>query len=316
MTITDTTTTTTTTRRRRNGFATAGPRVMSRTPAGWVDEPYTRFTLRPYSPTIGAEVEGLSLAEPLDEVSFAELHRALLEWKVLFFRDAGLDQDSHHRLARMWGELESHPFIGFTQNKQDHDVETVVRFEKGANVGGYENVWHSDVSWREQPSLGSLLHAIEVPDVGGDTSWADMGAAYDLLDEATKERIDGLVAVHDWWDTFGRSMSVEQRDALRPHFPPQEHPVVRTHPETGRKTIYVNAAFTQYIVGMDPDESDELLARLYAQAYYPEVQCRFHWTPGALAIWDNRATQHYAVSDYFPQRRVMERVTVIGDKPF
>ena len=122
--------------------------------------------------------------------------------------------------------------------------------------------------------------------------------------------------MHDWWDTFGRSMTAEQRDDLRPHFPPQEHPVVRTHPETGRKTIYVNAAFTQHIVGMDPDESDALLAKLYAQAHYPEVQCRFRWTPGALAIWDNRSTQHYAVSDYAPQRRVMERVTVIGDKPY
>ena len=303
-------------RRRRNGFAQSGPKVASRTPTGWVDEPYTRFTLRPYSPTIGAEVEGLSLGEPLDDETFAELHRALLEWKVLFVREAGLSRESHHDLARRWGDLESHPFIGYTKNKQEHGVDTVVRFEKGAEVSGYENVWHSDVTWRETPSLGSLLHAIEVPAVGGDTCWADMGAAYDLLDEATRERIDGLVAVHDWIDTFGRNMPAEQRETLRPHFPPQEHPVVRTHPETGRKTIYVNAAFTQYIVGMDEAESDALLAKLYAQASFPEVQCRFRWTPGALAIWDNRSTQHYAVSDYAPQRRVMERVTVIGDRPY
>ena len=300
--------------RRNDGFARSGPRVAPRTPAGWVDLPYTRFTLHPCSPTIGAEVEGLTLAE-LDDETFAELHRALLEWKVLFVRDAGLTQESHHALARRWGGLESHPFIAYTKNQQDPDVETVVRLAKGPKVSGHENVWHSDVTWRETPSFGSLLHAIEVPAVGGDTLWADMGAAYDLLDDATKERIDGLVAVHDWWDTFGRSMTAEQRDALRPSFPPQEHPVVRTHPETGRKTIFVNAAFTQHVVGMDPDESAALLARLYAQAYYPEVQCRFRWTPGALAIWDNRSTQHYAVSDYAPQRRVMERVTVIGDRP-
>ena len=143
-----------------------------------------------------------------------------------------------------------------------------------------------------------------------------MGAAYDLLDDEVKERIDGLSAVHDWWNSFGRGMSAEQRDALRPDFPAQEHPVVRTHPETGRKTIYVNAAFTQHIVGMDRAESDALLDVLYRQAAIPEVQCRFHWTPGALAIWDNRSTQHYAVSDYFPQRRVMERITVIGDRPY
>jgi taurine dioxygenase len=199
---------------------------------------------------------------------------------------------------------------------QSDDTPQVVRFEKGPQVTGYENVWHSDVSWREVPSLGSLLRAIDVPATGGDTLWADMGAAYDCLDEAVKERIDGLVAVHDWWHSFGRSMPPDQRDALRPAFPPVEHPVVRTHPETGRRTIYVNAVFTSHIVGLPADESAALLDFLCRQAMYPEYQCRFRWTPGALAIWDNRATQHYATSDYFPQRRVMERITVIGDRPF
>jgi taurine dioxygenase len=294
----------------------SGPRVAPRTPAGWTDAPYTRFALTPYSPTIGAEVSGLSLAAPLDDATFAELHRALLEWKVLFVRDAGLTTESHHALGARWGQLESHPFIRLVSDGQSDDTPAVVRFEKGAERTGRENIWHSDVTWRAEPSLGSLLHAIEVPAVGGDTLWADMGAAYDCLDDATKQRIDGLTAVHDWWDTFGRGMAPAQRDALRPHFPPVEHPVVRTHPETGRRTLYVNAAFTQHIVGMAPDESAELLEHLYRQATYPEYQCRFRWTAGALAIWDNRATQHYASSDYFPQRRVMERITVIGDRPF
>ena len=294
----------------------SGPRIAPRTPVGWTDAPYTRFTLTPYSPTIGAEVGGLSLAAPLDDATFAELHRALLEWKVLFVRDAGLTSESHHALGRRWGQLESHPFIPLVSDGQSDDAPAVVRFEKGAERTGYENVWHSDVTWRAEPSLGSLLHALEVPAVGGDTLWADMGAAYDCLDDATKERIDGLTAVHDWWDTFGRGMAPEQRDALRPQFPPVAHPVVRTHPETGRKTLFVNAAFTQHIVDMAADESAELLELLYRQAMYPEYQCRFRWTAGALAIWDNRATQHYAASDYFPQRRVMERITVIGDRPF
>ena len=192
-----------------------------------------------------------------------------------------------------------------------------MRFAKGADAAGYENVWHSDVTWREEPSLGSLLHAIEVPAVGGDTLWADMGAAYDCLDDDLKARIDGLTAVHDWIDTFGRrDVAGADRDALRPDFPPVEHPVVRTHPETGRARSSSTPAFTQHIVGLDPDESAALLDLLYRQAAYPEYQCRFHWTAGALAIWDNRATQHYAASDYFPQRRVMERITVIGDRPF
>jgi len=311
--MTTTLTTTTVPRRSPQG---AGPRVAARTPVGWIDEPYTRFTLTPSSPTIGAEVHGLTLAEPLDDATFAELHRALLEWKVLFVRDAGLTTEAHHALGQRWGQLETHPFMRYVYDTQSEDLPAVVRFEKGADTTGFENTWHSDVSWREEPSLGSLLHAIEVPAVGGDTLWADMAAAYDCLDDDLKARISGMTAVHDWWTSFGRGMEQEQRDALREHFPPVEHPVVRTHPETGRKTLYVNAIFTQHIVGLDAEESDALLEVLYRQATYPEYQCRFHWTAGALAIWDNRATQHYAASDYFPQRRIMERITVVGDRPY
>jgi taurine dioxygenase len=288
-----------------------GPQIAPRVPAGWVDQPYTRFELRPKSPTIGAEVVGVDLTA-FDDATFADLHRALLEWKVLFFRDTGLDADSHHALGARWGELEFHPFLP----TGGEDRPKVVRFEKGEANAGYENVWHSDVSWRAEPSLGSLLRAVEVPSAGGDTLWADMAAAYDCLPEEVKARIDGLTAVHDWIDTFGAGMTQEQRDALRPDFPPQEHPIVRTHPETGRKTIYVNAIFTTHIVGLDPDEGAELLRYLCHQANYPEYQCRWTWRAGDLAIWDNRATQHYATSDYFPQRRVMERITVIGDAPY
>jgi taurine dioxygenase len=155
-----------------------------------------------------------------------------------------------------------------------------------------------------------------VPPVGGDTLWADMGAAYDWLDDDIKARIDQMVAVHDWIHTFGRGMDAATREALRPDFPPVEHPVVRTHPETGRKTLYVNVAFTQHIVGLDPVQSAELLDHLYRQATHPELQCRFRWTPGDVAFWDNRSTQHYAASDYYPQRRVMQRITIIGGQPY
>jgi len=292
----------------------AGPRVAARTPTGWIDAPYTRFTLTPVAPTIGAEVTGIDLREPLDDEAHAELHRALLEWKVLFFRGQHLDAAQHHALGAHWGQLEWHPFAspsGFSEGEQ----EKVVRLAKDDKAVGRENIWHSDVTWRECPSLGSILRAVEVPEVGGDTLWADMGAAYDCLDDDHKARINGLVAVHDWWDTFGRAMTAEERDALRPQFPPVEHPVVRTHPETGRKTLFVNAAFTQHIVGMDRDESDGLLDLLYRQATYPEYQVRFRWQPGDVAFWDNRSTQHYASSDYFPQKRVMERITIIGDRP-
>lgn len=214
-------------------------------------------------------------------------------------------------LGARWGDLEYHPFL---TNRPDEP--TTVRFEKNQNTTGYENVWHSDVSWRAVPSLGSLLRAIEVPATGGDTLWADMGAAYDCLPTEVKERIDTLEAVHDWIDTFGSSMSDEVREATRASFPPAVHPVVRTHPETGRKTLYVNAIFTQKILGLDTTEGDRLLGYLCRQADYPEYQCRWTWRDGDLAIWDNRSTQHCASSDYDPQRRVMERITVIGDRPF
>jgi taurine dioxygenase len=294
----------------------SGPRIAPRTAPGWTDAPYTRFTLTPGHPTIGAYVTDLDLRQPLDDETHRQLHRALLEWKVLFFRGQHLDAGQHEALGRRWGQLEHHPFATTAIPGQAEARSMVVRFAKdGANVGR-ENCWHSDVTWRECPSLGSILRAVEVPAVGGDTLWVDMGAAYDCLDDDTKERIDGLTAVHDWWTTFGRAMSAEERDALRPHFPAVEHPVVRTHPETGRKTLFVNAFFTQHIVGLEPADSEALLDVLYRQAAYPEYQCRFHWEAGDLAFWDNRSTQHYASSDYFPQRRVMERITIMGDKPF
>jgi taurine dioxygenase len=265
------------------------------------------------------EVEGVSLAAPLDDELRHELDQALLEWKVLCFRDQHLTRAQQADFARHWGELEQHPFASRTASFADHqpsEAPDVVRLEKDDMAKGRENLWHADVTWRECPSLGAVLRAIDVPAVGGDTLWADMGAAYDLLPEAVKARIDGLVAVHDWIDTFGRAMEPATRDALRPDFPAVEHPVVRTHPETGRRTIFVNAAFTQHVVGLDPDESGELLDYLYRQAAYPEYQCRIHWAPGDVVFWDNRAAQHYAASDYYPQRRVMERVSIAGDRPY
>jgi taurine dioxygenase len=291
-----------------------GPRIASRVPEGWDDVPSTRFTVHPVSPTIGAVIAGVSLADPVDEELFAQLNRALLEWKVLFFRNQQITGEQQVAFASNWGPLETHPFIKMAVDQPEETPE-VVRFEKGPALGGFENVWHSDVTWRECPSLGSILRAIEVPPVGGDTLFADMGAAYDKLPESVKERIEGLTAVHDWYTTFGMAMDAKTREELRADFPAVEHPVVRTHPETGRKTLFVNRAFTQRLVGLDDDESRGLLDFLYLQATFPEYQCRFRWQPGDVAFWDNRATQHYATSDYYPQRRVMERITVIGDRP-
>lgn len=287
----------------------AGPVELRRVPEDFTPRPYVRCRVAPLTPVIGAEIAGVDLREPLDDELCAELEQALLEWKVIFFRDQAIDGAQHRAFARRWGELEVHPFL------PQGEVPEVVRFAKDAASRGYENVWHSDVSWREVPSLGSVLRCIETPPCGGDTLWADMACAYDALPAELRERIDGLVAVHDFTSTFGQLMSDEQRAEMRAQYPPAEHPLVRRHPATGRKTLYVNAAFTSHVVGLPEDESEALLQLLFRQAQIPELQCRFRWTKDAIAFWDNRATQHYAASDYFPQRRVMERATIIGDRP-
>ena len=219
---------------------------------------FERFDVRQQEATIGAEVSGLDLCRPLDDATVAELRTALAEFKVLFFRDQPLTPAEHVAFARRFGELEVHPFIPANPEQPE-----LVRFEKEATVGGYENGWHSDVSWRARPSLGAVLHAVEVPPVGGDTLFADMCAAYDGLDADLQERIAGLVAVHDFSKVFGHTVKAERTaPPCGSSIPPVEHPVVRTHPETGRKLLFVNRFFVDRIVGLDRDESDALIDRL------------------------------------------------------
>jgi taurine dioxygenase len=289
----------------------AGPRHLRPTYAEEERQPYRRIAPAPMSPTIGAEIGGVSLADPMDADTFDEVHRALLEYKVIFFRDQDITSEQHVAFARRFGALETHPFVPHRQGYPE-----VMVLKKNDRMGGYENVWHSDVTWRLEPSLGSVLLAREVPQVGGDTLFCDMYAAYEGLDDELRASLDGLRAVHDFTQTFGRFMSAEELAKKQQEFPPAEHPVVRTHPETGRKGLYVNVAFTSHIVGMGPEESDRLLERLYSQSTVPEYQCRFRWRPYSVAFWDNRAVQHYASSDYYPSRRVMERVTIVGDRPY
>jgi taurine dioxygenase len=273
------------------------------------------LTLMPMTPTIGAEVEGVDLTRPLDARTVSALRQALLDWKVLFFRDQDITTEQHLAFARSFGDLEVHPFA-----PQKPGYPEVLAITHDANSRGKENTWHSDVTWRLEPSLGSILRALEIPPVGGDTLFADMYAAYEGLKDEVKAKVEGRVAVHDFVNfrkgMRKRGVSEEEIAAFDRKYPTVEHPVIRTHPETGRKAIYVNAGFTQHIVGMEKAESDALLAHLYAQAAIPEHQCRFRWTPNAIAFWDNRASQHYAASDYFPAVRRMERVTVVGDRPY
>jgi taurine dioxygenase len=273
------------------------------------------FQMVPLSPMIGAEIEGIDLRQPLDTETLSGLRAALLDRKVLFFRDQDITTEQHLEFSRSFGPLEVHPFA---PHKPDYPEVLAITHDETNK--GKENTWHSDVTWRLEPSLGSVLRALEVPPVGGDTLFADMYAAYEGLSSDVKAKIEGRTAIHDF-EHFRRGMrkrglSEEQIEAFNRKFPEAEHPVVRTHPETGRKGVYVNRAFTQYIVGMEREESDKLLAHLYVQASIPEYQCRFRWRANSIAFWDNRASQHYAVSDYFPAVRRMERVTIIGDRPY
>jgi len=268
------------------------------------------FDVRRLGATVGGEIVGVDLTASLPDEVVVEIRQALFEYKVIFFRDQPLTPAQHVAFARRFGDLEVHPFLASNTGEPE-----LVRFEKTAEVSGYENSWHHDVTWRACPSMGAVLHALDVPASGGDTLFSDMYAAYDALDEATKAEIDGLSAVHDFTQTFGHTMTAEQRRAAQAQYPPVRHPVVCTHPATGKLHLYVNRPFVSQIEGLDREASLSLLDRLCRQADAPEHQCRFTWSTDAVAFWDNRAVQHYASSDYWPQRRTMERASVIGTRP-
>lgn len=265
------------------------------------------------SPSIGAVIHGVDLRQPVDSQTHAAIYQALLDHKVIFFRDQDITTDQHLAFGRLFGELEIHPF---TNNKADAPEVILITHDRESR--GQENNWHSDVTWREKPSLGSILRAHEVPPVGGDTLFANMEAAYDGLSDDLKEELDDLQALHDFphfRHHFKKEKRFEELEEIERLYPNPIHPVVRTHPDTGRKSLYVNRAFTQSIVGMDPAESKKLLRYLYSRAAIPEYQCRFRWEANSIAFWDNRACQHYAASDYWPQLRRMERVTICGSRP-
>ncbi|MDG2003375.1 MAG: TauD/TfdA family dioxygenase [Novosphingobium sp.] len=281
-----------------------------------VTQEFQKFAVKPLTPGIGAEIAGIDLGEHLPDETIAEIRQALLTYKVIFFRDQDITQEQHITFGRRFGQLEIHPA---TPDDQQHPeiFHLRTRTEQLPDVAGRRigaNVWHSDVSWRAEPSLGSILMGRTIPEVGGDTMWADMVAAYEGLSPAMKEWASTLTAVHD--GSIFAVLAGNSRESFWENFPMQEHPLVRTHPETGERALYVNAAFTMNIKGLSTKESDWLLDHLFEQAAIPEYQVRFRWQKNSIAFWDNRACQHYAVGDYAPAARDMERVTVIGDRPF
>ena len=274
--------------------------------------------------SIGAEVSGVSLADAAhDDVLFAEIRAQLIRHKVLFLRDQNISRAEHVAFARRFGELEDHPVAG-----SDPEYPGLVQIYKTPDQPNarYENAWHTDATWREASPFGCVLRCIETPDVGGDTIWANMVLAYENLPEDIKNKIAPLRARHSLEASFGAAMPIEKRLALKTQYPDAEHPVVRIHPDTGEKILFVNAFTTHFTnfhtpanvrFGQDAAPgSSQLLNYLISQANIPEYQVRWRWKKNSVAIWDNRSTQHYAVMDYPPCHRKMERAGIIGDIPF
>lgn len=282
---------------------------------------FSELSVRRLSPTIGAEVGGVRLADDLDDRAIAEIRALLLKHRVLVFRDQELTPARHVAFARRFGDLEIHPVY---EHHPDHPE--LVMLNADQERPGRENIFHTDTTFRELPALGSILRCVTCPEVGGDTIWCDMALAYERLPEHIKDRIAGMSAVHDVLPSFSGRMSPERRAQVRRDLPPVEHPVVRTHPETGEKILFVNQTFTTHFsaynepfdnfIGRERKlNSDMLLPYLTRQAEVPEYQVRIQWRPNTVVFWDNRSTQHYAVQDYFPAQRHMQRATVVGDRP-
>jgi alpha-ketoglutarate-dependent taurine dioxygenase len=273
----------------------------------------SRILVLPVTPTIGAEVRGVDLREPLAPEAVRTLERALLDHHVLFFRGQAVSPEQQIAFARNFGPISIPPFVP----KYGENPELIVLDQQSPKGEGADN-WHSDNTFMREPPMGSILRAVQLPPQGGDTCFASMVAAYEALSPAIQRLISGLRAVHDITRPLQKGIAAGHTTAsleeMQKKWPPVDHPVVRTHPRTGRKALFVNGNSTTRLLGLTERENDVLLAFLIDHVRSPEFQCRFRWEPDSLAFWDNRSTQHFAVPDY-AERRVMHRVTIAGDLP-
>jgi taurine dioxygenase len=271
----------------------------------------TSIEVAKVTPHCGAEIHGVDLAAAVDETTFQEIHKALAENCVIFFRDQQITPEQQKAFGRRFGELHIHP--AYPMLLEGHpEIMVIYADERSKRVAGED--WHSDVSCDAEPPLGTILRMLEVPPVGGDTLFASMYAAYETLSEPMKRLLEGMTAIHDGEHVYrGRYEGVRDEGKV---YPRTEHPVIRTHPVTGRKGLFVNRTFTTRIVQLRKHESDAVLEMLYRHVETPEVQCRWRWQPDSIAFWDNRCAQHHAMWDYYPNRRRGLRVTIKGDRPF
>lgn len=277
----------------------------------------TTLTIEPISPALGAIVSGVRLADPLDDAARRQIEQALLDHHVLFFRDQPLTPTQQANFAARFGDLHIHPIYPSSPEQREVIVLDTAVTDVRDNA-----IWHTDVTFLETPALGAVLAAKQLPPYGGDTLWASGIAAFEALSKPLQRLLDGLTATHDISKSFPQERfgatdaDLARLEEARKKNPPRSHPVIRTHPVTGRKALFVSDGFTTRINELEPTESRAILDLLFAHFARPEFTVRWRWRENDVAFWDNRVTQHYAVDDYRPQRRVMHRATILGDKPF
>ena len=271
----------------------------------------------PAEPTIGGEIRGVDLSQPLDDATVGAIHDALMDRKVIFFRDQDIAPEQHLAFGRRFGEVSVHPFVPHLERLP----EVIVLDNHKDNPVFSTDIWHSDETFREEPPMGSILRCVTIPPVGGDTMWADMCAAHDGLSDRMQSFLSGSkrsttsrISATNSTTWISGTACEARRDGDRAPQPGSS--VIRTHPVTGRKAVFVNEQFTIAIKGMRKDESKALLEFLFTLPRIPEYQFRFRWEPHSIVFWDNPSTQHYAANDYYPVRRTMQRVTIRGARPF
>ena len=270
------------------------------------------------SGALGAEISGINLKDSSKE-NYEKINELLLEHKVIFFRNQDITQEEHISLAQNWGPLENHAYVkGLDKHPE---IVRIIKTKDEKNQWG-EN-WHTDVSYNNKPTKAVILKSIKIPPVGGDTCFANMELAWETLDEKIKEKIIDKKAVHS---SLGAEFFVDNYKGMKGHEKrnyneySNEHPVVRTHPETGKKILYVNWTYTKKIIGLSKEESDEILKKIFEHQSRLDLSCRFNWTENAVAMWDNRSVIHYAIADFYPGRglgyeRIMDRIAIEGDQP-
>ena len=273
------------------------------------------FELKLLSGALGAELYGVNLAKDLSNDVLKEMRRLLVEHEVIFFRDQDISHEQHKQIAHFFGPLQTHPAYGTVP-----DFPEITILESTAEKPTKIEKWHTDMTFREHPPMGSILRSKICPPSGGDTLWSSMTSAYEPLSQPMKDFLDNLNAEHDFSHGFKESLAEpggreRLKDAIKDN-PPVIHPVIQTHPESGKKVIFVNTLFTTKIIELSADESNSILNFLYDYIKTPEFTCRFSWEPNSIAFWDNRSTQHKPVNDYFPSHRMLERITIDGNKPY